>query len=69
MAQIIFTISNDKLAEFQEAFLIARPAPDGVSTNAWIKQWGKTQFKNIYMQGRRMLAERTATIDENIIGE
>lgn len=69
MAQIIFTIPDEKIAEFQEAFLIARPAPNGISANAWIKQWGKIQFKNIYIQGRRMLAEQTAIIDENIIGE
>ena len=68
MAQLIYTIPDNKIAEFQEAFLIARPAPDGMSTNAWIKQWGKAQFKNVYIQGRRMLAERTAIIDKDIIG-
>jgi len=68
MAQITFMIPDEKVAEFQEAFLIARPAPDGMSVNTWIKQWGKTQFRNVYTQGRRMLAERTAVIDEDIIG-
>lgn len=68
MAQITYTIPNEKLVEFQEAFLVARPAPDSMSVNTWIKQWGKTQFKNIYIQGRKMLAERTAVVDKDIIG-
>lgn len=74
MAQITYTIPDEKLAEFQEAFLAIHPvrAAKGEpvpSVNKWIKQWGRLQFKNVYEQGRRMLAERTATIDEGIIGE
>jgi hypothetical protein len=73
MAQFTFIISDEKLVEFQEAFLVARPIPrdeNGIPTmsaNAWMKQWGKTQLHNIYTQGRKMLAEQTVIIDDDII--
>jgi len=76
MAQITYTIPNDKLTEFKRGFLREHPNTPPNETggitytdNEWIREWGKRMFFSAYRYGKRkILAEGDAGIDEDIIG-
>lgn len=74
MAELIYTISDTKIIEFKEGFLKCCPVPVDVETglpemteNEWIKEWGKTQFLNMYKRGKRQIACEEVLIDNNIV--
>ena len=67
MAQITFQIPDEKVAEFVEAFLTVRPAPEGMTTLEWIKAWGLSQYKSIYNQGRAKLVANSVVKDDDIV--
>jgi len=72
MAEITYTIPDEKLDEFKECFLLAEPKPteiDGepISDNAWIKKWGRMKFMQAYIKGKLIKAKQSMEIDKEII--
>ena len=69
MAQIIFTIPDDKIAEFKAGFLKIRPnpEPDTYNDNQWIKEWGKRQYIETYRRGKQALAQEAASVEDNLV--
>lgn len=67
MAQITFTIPDEKVVEFVEAFLADLPCPEGMTTLQWIKYWGRSQYMAAYSRGKVKLIKNTAVIDDDIL--
>ena len=73
MAQIIYTISDEKLAEFKAGFLKINPVPldeegEPTMTEAeWIKEWGKLHFIKAYQDGKKKISREAAEIEEDLI--
>ena len=73
MADITFTIPDNKLADFKAGFLRAIPVPveiDGTpryGENEWIKLCGKNRYVEAYRRGKKLIAEDSAQTDNEII--
>lgn len=72
MAEIKYTIPDDKIDEFKECFLLAEPKPispvgEVISDNAWIKKWGRMKFMQAYHKGKKLKVAQSIQIDEDMI--
>jgi len=67
MAQITYTLPDDKIDEFKRGFLKVYPTPEGMTDAQWIKQWGKEQFLNAYMAGKQITANESVAIEKDLI--
>lgn len=73
MAQINYTIPDDKIQEFIIPFLRAKPIPVDefgdpiMMQQEWIKECGKRMFINVYKIGLQLLKNDEIVIDRNII--
>ena len=66
--------SIDKIDEDDatQAFLYIHPIPKDskgttMSVEEWIKEWGRLQFVNAIMQGKRLMAEAAIIVKSDII--
>ena len=71
MADITFTIPDEKLVDFKEAFLKIYPVPDDYegTENQWLKECIKRIIIRIYKAGIDQIEEEKVNpvYDENII--
>lgn len=66
--------SIDKIDEDDatQAFLCRHPIPKDskgvtMTTGEWIKEWGRLQFINAIIQGKRLMAEAAIIVKSDII--